>query len=426
VTLSDEDLVASSSARHLSRNAVPTPAQADARRHAHDQIQAALKDLLVPDGLTGSPAGTAWTTVFDARVAVMPDDEHLRGLGWLPLDDLLSKIDDPSSSGRWAVLSAGRVLAGLRIGTDHASDPVMAVIERATSRGEVRLVDVLELRALLRQGHPFPLASPVVRTAADIESGLGGRELVKWTSGRRLGAPASLGHVLGPSPKRLVVGFSGVDGSGKTTLMEAVTADLDNAGVPTSRVWLRPGMGLGWIAALAGRAKRLLNADPRPGVGVLAADPGAVLASRRGAQGWIWSLIVAAAYVVGVRRQHSASNGVVLYDRHVADALATLDFAYAGTDLRLQRWLAKTFTPVADTAFYLDVPLEVALARKPGDIIGAAAVRRQLDAYGHWLPKLAGVSILDATRPPDELSSEALLHLLVPRPADKGDPGEMR
>jgi thymidylate kinase len=211
--------------------------------------------------------------------------------------------------------------------------------------------------------------------------------------------------------KRYVVSFSGVDGSGKTTLMDALTTDLENAGVPTSRVWLRPGMGLGWIAALAGRVKRLLGADPRPGVGVLAADPDSVLASRRGVQGWVWSLIVVTAFVVGVRRQHGASSGVVLYDRHVADALATLDFAYAGTDLTLQRWMITTFTPSADVAFYLDIPAEVALARKPGDVIGAAAVRRQLEAYRSWLPRLRGVRRLDATRTPHALRSDAVAQL---------------
>jgi thymidylate kinase len=418
VTLTDEALVANSSAGHLSRNAVPTAAQAGDRDRARLLIRTGLEDLLTTDGVTGSPAGTAWTAVFEARVTAMPDEEHLLGLGWLHLDDLLTCIGEPSG-GRWAVVADSRVLAGVHISTEDAADPVPAVVERATRRREVRLVDVLELRALLRQGHRFPAASAVVRTAADIESGLGGRELVRWTSGRRLAAPAALPSVPGSMRKRYVVSISGVDGSGKTTLMDALTTDLENAGVPTSRVWLRPGMGLGWIAALAGRVKRLLGADPRPGVGVLAADPDSVLPSRRGVQGWVWSLIVVTAFVVGVRRQHRASSGVVLYDRHVADALATLDFAYAGTNLALQRWMVTTFTPSADVAFYLDIPADVALARKPGDVIGAAAVRRQLEAYGSLLPRLRGVRRLDATRAPHELRSDAIAQLCSVGTADR-------
>ncbi len=418
MTLTDEALVANSSAGHLSRNAVPTAEQAGDRDRARLLIHTELGDLLADNGLTGSPAGTAWTAVFEARVTAMPDEERLLRLGWLRLDDVLTSIGEPSG-GRWAVVADGRVLAGVHIGTEDAADPVPAVLERATRRREVRLVDVLELRALLRQGHRFPAASAVVRTAADIESGLGGRELVRWTSGRRLAAPAALPSVPGPLRKRFVVSISGVDGSGKTTLMDALTTDLENAGLPTSRVWLRPGMGLGWIAALAGRVKRLLGADPRPGVGVLAADPDSVLPSRRGVQGWIWSLIVVTAFVVGVRRQHGVSSGVVLYDRHVADALATLDFAYAGTDLTLQRWMVTTFTPSADVAFYLDIPADMALARKPGDVIGAAAVRRQLEAYRSWLPRLRGVRRLDATRAPHELRSDAVAQLCSARTANR-------
>ena len=102
---------------------------------------------------------------------------------------------------------------------------------------------------------------------------------------------------------------------------------------------------------------------------------------------------------------------MVLYDRHVADALATLDFAYAGTDLTLQRWMVMTLTPSAEVAFYLDIPADVALARKPGDVIGAAAVRRQLEAYRRWLPRLRGVRRLDATRAPHELRSDAVAQL---------------
>ncbi|MEA2613719.1 MAG: hypothetical protein QOI52_1678, partial [Chloroflexota bacterium] len=176
MTLTDEALVANSSAGHLSRNAVPTANQAGDRDRARLLIRTGLEDLLTTDGVTGSPAGTAWTAVFEARVTAMPDEEHLLRLGWLRLDGLLTCIGEPSG-GRWAVVADSRVLAGVHISTEDAADPVPAVVERATRRREVRLVDVLELRALLRQGHRFPAASAVIRTAADIESGLGGREL---------------------------------------------------------------------------------------------------------------------------------------------------------------------------------------------------------------------------------------------------------
>jgi thymidylate kinase len=154
--------------------------------------------------------------------------------------------------------------------------------------------------------------------------------------------------------------------------------------------------------------------DPRPGVGLVAAQPGSALPSRQGVIGWAWSLVVTAHFLGGLRRQHRASTGVVLYDRHIADALATLDFAYEGTDLRLQRWLVQTFCPPAAAVFYLEVPTETALARKPGDMIGEHAIRRQLAAYERWLPRLDRVRRLQASKPPDELVDEALSYLAGP------------
>jgi len=210
----------------------------------------------------------------------------------------------------------------------------------------------------------------------------------------------------------MVVACSGVDGAGKTTLMDGLARDLTSGGVPVSRVWLRPGMGLGWVATLAQRAKRLLGMDPRPGIGVIATDPETALRSRQGIVGWVWSVLITAMFVAGLRRQYAETRGVVLFDRHVADAFATLDFAYTGSDLRVQRWLTRTFIPAADTVFYLDIPPDVALARKPGDMIGASAIASQIGAYKRWLPQLKNVYRLDATEPAGVLAAEALARVL--------------
>jgi len=409
VTDGDDDLLAASSRDHRTRNGVPTAEQAADRELAYHLVSEVLSDLLLPDGLGCSPLGAAWTDVFEAYVRSEPSAEQLRERGWLGVDRLLDNIGE-AGSGHWMVVSDGRVLSGVSIKVGEAGDPVAGVIERALQRHEVRLREVLELRALLRQGAAFPTASDVVRAAADVETGLGGRELVKWTSGRRLPAPVALSR---PSRgNRMVVACSGVDGAGKTTLMDGLARDLTSGGVPVSRVWLRPGMGLGWVATLAQRAKRLLGMDPRPGIGMIATDPEAALRSRQGIVGWVWSVLITAMFVAGLRRQYAETRGVVLFDRHVADAFATLDFAYAGSDLRVQRWLARTFIPAADMVFYLDIPPDVALARKPGDMIGASAIASQIGAYQRWLPQLNHVHRLDATEPAGVLAAEALARIL--------------
>lgn len=417
---SDEQLVGVSSKAHLLLNAVPSTERAAERDRAFTIVTEALADFLDDEAVWCSPLGSSWTDVFEAHVSRLPPPDGLCALGWLRLDNLYGN----SSLTRqlWAVTADNKVLAGVQLRTDAHEDPVMAVLDRASHRGEVRLREVLELRTLLRRGHRFPVSSAVLDAAADIESGLGGRELVRWATGRRLTAPAALPNRSLTTRRQLVVAISGVDGSGKSTLLDSLERDLAAAGVQVGKVWLRPGMGLGRIAALAVHVKRRLGMDQRPGVGVVAATPDISLPSRRGLMGWLWSLLVTATFVVGIRRRNGGACDVMLYDRHVVDALVTLDFVYGATDLRLQQWLVRHLTPRADTTFYLDVPPELAVSRKPGDMIGAAAVVRQLESYTRWLAVLPGMHRLTATRPAAELSREALAALTAATTSAAGRP----
>jgi thymidylate kinase len=200
---------------------------------------------------------------------------------------------------------------------------------------------------------------------------------------------------------------SGVDGSGKSSLSHELTSSLQAASVDVSHVWLRPGMGLGPLVRLATFGKRLAGQEPSPGVRAVAEERGSSLRSRRGTVGWAWVGLVTFAFVVGVRNQRRSAGPVVLHDRHVVDALATLDFAYAGVDLRHVRWLVRTFVPAVDVAFYLEVPPEVAVARKPGDVLGEFAVRRQLEAYARHLMG-QGIQVLDGTTERDVIAATAL------------------
>jgi thymidylate kinase len=139
------------------------------------------------------------------------------------------------------------------------------------------------------------------------------------------------------------------------------------------------------------------------------ADPQAVRpASRRGLVGWTWALLVTGSFLVGVWRQHRSASGVVIYDRHLVDALATLDFAYDGVDLGLQHRLIRTLLPRAGVRLYLDVPAEVSVARKPDDLLGEHAVRRQLEQYAHWLDRLPPAVRLDGSAPPQQVVAKAL------------------
>jgi thymidylate kinase len=409
-----DSLVAGSADEHRERNGVPTAAQAEQRERAARLIRSVLGDVLAPDGLAVSPLGIAWTDVFDAVVTTQPGAAQLEAHGWVRLDALLRRLD-PGAEPSWAVVDGGELLAAVRL-LDAATDPVGEILRRAHLRGEVRLREVLELQVLRAKGLPFPEASAVLTAAADIEANLGRRELVHWASGRRTSDPAQLGG----SRRRVLVACTGVDGAGKSTLLAGLRRDLAALGIPVSRVWLRPGMGLGPLASVAAEVKRRLRIEARPGIAAVSEDPDVRLRSRRGVVGWVWSLLVTLSFLLGVRRQHAASHGVVLYDRHLADALATLDFAYGGAGLGVQRWLMRRLMPAADVTFHLDVTVEEAVRRKPGDAIGERAVRRQLSGYERELRKVAGVQRLDATQPADELVRAALVMLLRHGSAHRG------
>ncbi|MGH8971201.1 MAG: hypothetical protein ACRDV1_14780, partial [Actinomycetes bacterium] len=186
-----DDLVRASADDHLRRNGVPGPEDVADRQRAHALIREVLGDHLAAGGPSPGPLGVGWTEVFDAYVGEVPADSRLTARGWLSLDRLLDAAGCPGT-GRWAVTENGRILAAVHLRTGEPGDPVAQVLGRAAERGEVRLRDVLELQALRETGARFPESSSVLTAAADIESGLERRELVRWASGRRLAAPATL------------------------------------------------------------------------------------------------------------------------------------------------------------------------------------------------------------------------------------------
>lgn len=171
-------------------------------------------------------------------------------------------------------------------------------------------------------------------------------------------------------------------------------------------------MRLRLLDRIAALGKRVLRQDSAPGIRSVAegGEPGA-LASRRGFLGWMWALLVTLAFLFDVRKRHLRARGVVLYDRHLLDGLVTLHFAYGGVGLRFQAALIKMFLPHAAVTLYLKAPADVAVERKPGDVIGEHAVARQLELYERFARDVGNLHELDATAAPSELTMSALYAL---------------
>jgi thymidylate kinase len=355
------------------------------------------------------------------HLADRPDDQLLLAHGWLRLSGLLRRLGHPGAD-RWAIRVDGVVCGAADFHQAPAADAVHAVLDRAARRREVRLREVLELRALARSMARFPPRHPALAAAAAVEAGHGGDLLRQWLKGEPQRGPVRLPRSRLPSPAamrrravphRFVVALSGVDGSGKSTTARRLAADLRAAGIPVAAVWTRPGMGLGPLVIMARLLKRLARNESAPALREMASGPDARPPSRRGAVGWVWTLAVTLAFLADVWHQHLRASGVVLYDRHLLDALATLEVLYRGTGLGLSCALVRRLLPRADVTLYLRVPAEVAWARKPDEAFQEYAVHAQVAVYEELVSRLPQIVVLDGQTAPATLSSQALEHLLV-------------
>jgi thymidylate kinase len=421
LTAEDEALLARVPDSLRARNSVPEPDDAAAREQAAEIVMGALGDQLQPNGLRRSVLGPGWSRDLDVHVSTAPDPARLAGLGWIRLDGLLRRLGH-RGEGRWAVLREGIVLALADLTLDPPPDPVTSVLARCIRRREVRAREVLELRTLLRAGKTLPEEHPALAVAAGVEAGLGGDLLADWRTGPPLAAPAALpfprvsslarrlrrlGSRLRPKP-RVVVAISGLDGAGKSTLAKLMARDLRRVALPVTIVWTRPGMALGWLGRLGRAAKRLLREDVATGVERIGGgERAAALASRRGVLGWTWSLLVVLAFIRNARRAYRLGQGILLYDRHVLDALVTLDVVYEGVRLGLQRALIRRLVPRADLTLLLTVPPATALARKPDDMFVESVMERQAERYSVLRREATGLTELDGTRPVEELATGA-------------------
>lgn len=416
MTPEDELLVAAVPRDLRSPNAIPDPELAASRERAALAVTEALAGVIVPGGIRTSPLGPAWSRDIDVYVTSPPDPAELRLRGWFSVDRLFGRLGGPGQ-GRWAVIEGGAVLACADVHGGRPPDPLTSLLDRCRRRGEVRVREVLELRALARSGRALPEGHPVVEAAARIERSLGGTELRKWAADGPLQPPARLAEPRARAAlarwratlrPRVAIALSGVDGAGKSTVARLLARSIGRLGVEATVVWTRPGMRLAWLDRSARLVKRALRQDAAPGIGRVAAGRGRGLASRRGVIGWAWALLVTISFLRDLRRRHRRARGVVICDRHLLDALVTLEFAYEGVDLRMHRWLVRRLVPKAPLTAYLDVPAEVAAGRKIDDLFGDRAVRRQLEGYAARRAEVEDMLVLDGSRPAEELAVEIL------------------
>jgi thymidylate kinase len=220
-------------------------------------------------------------------------------------------------------------------------------------------------------------------------------------------------------PRRtIVVAFSGLDGSGKSTQAAALGDTLSRLGIPAGVVWSPLGGNL-VLAAIGFPAKALLRKLPvlrhtqlaaKSAGGSVMSSPGA--AETGGGRGHRvktgWATLVMFLNALSQRRavvRRALRGGVVIFDRHALDSVVRARFLYGSAGgTRLQRFVARHVSPRARLAYFLDVPPETAFDRKPPDW-SREELARQADLY-RGEHSAFGARRIDGERARDDLCAE--------------------
>jgi thymidylate kinase len=409
----DRSLLAGTSERDLTELGLPAAEVARNRSLAYEAV-AAMLDGAVEHNARVSPLGPAWSSDID--ITAEPNVSRLEKAGWINLDGLLNRLGS-RGSGRWLVM-----IDGLPVGmadydpAPNRMEPVARIVGRAVERGRVELRDVLELRHARREGLALP-RHEVITAASSIEAGLGGHDLAQYLDGASSLTPVSLRsgswrrtlasqrRLLRPRP---IIALSGVDGAGKSSLTKSLQTYFSHIGLEADAVWARPGMRLDFLDPLIQRLKR---SNDVPTVALVAAGESTNALSRRGFVGWSWTMLVTTVYLVDVWTRQLRRSGLKVYDRHVLDAIVTLDFVYDGVDLRVPKLLIRGLLPRSSITLYLDIDAASAAARKPGDTFGRHAVEQQLDRYSDLLTDRPDIVRVDATDDPGRLATKAFVEI---------------
>ncbi len=258
---------------------------------------------------------------------------------------------------------------------------------------------------------------------ADPSQSVGGRAWEIWTH-TRYGARVRLRL---RSQRPMLISLDGIDGSGKSAQAALLAQALEGAALRHRVVWTRGGSSR-LLRPVFALGKRFLR--PKAGQGSTSREAqansggpaqGGVAAREAARSGmfrrplvralwpWAMALELGATWLVRVRWPLLRGE-VVVADRYVEGALVELAARLDRPDVKRSApgRLLRALAPRPAFSYWLDVPVDVALARKDGDESAAFLARQAAAADG----RRTGVVTLDATQPAADLSDRIVAEVL--------------
>jgi thymidylate kinase len=348
------------------------------------------------------------------RWGLPPDEERALHADATPISGF-SHLAQPSAHHVLLILARRLATGNLphrrlaKLGRAVQAEPL--AWQRAEDRASAwRVRTSLPALRRLHEGGQLPTRAERARARLEVAAGAG-------LSGVASRALAKLSAAMPRSP--LVVGFSGLDGSGKSSQVKALTMLARQLDVAVVSEWkplghnssirrIRKAIKRVIVAAKKWDAEQL-DRSKRPGQSLIAGANPALLGGRQNAAlTHLWATMVCLASAGHYRMvvlRHAGSGRLIVFDRFALDTMAQLRFFYgAQRGFAFQRALIRMLCPTPMAAWLLDVPGEVALARKP-EQYDLAQLKQQENLLREEAARL-GVTRLDGTRPMAELCQE--------------------
>ena len=215
----------------------------------------------------------------------------------------------------------------------------------------------------------------------------------------------------------ILVCFTGIDGSGKTTLAKTVVKELRaKYGVNAVYIYGRIVPIISRIGVFAIRhviMKRASNSS-KSNYSEYSARKKKLLKNPLVRSLFEISFIVEQIIQVLLKiLPRMLVSDIIICDRYIYDTLVTdlgANLKYSPERLKRRLRLFEKFTPKPSLVFFVDVPEEVAISRK-NDIPGIEYLRERRELYLHLIKEVSNIVVLDGTQSQNFLKNKIIEHL---------------